>query len=95
MRAKWRYLKADNIIEVYEIPYSTTIEAIIDKVTELIKTGKVKEIADIRDETDLNGLKITMDLKRGADPDRLMQRLFKSTPLLDSQSCLLYTSRCV
>ena len=87
VRAKWRYNKAENLIEVYEIPYSTTSEAIMDKVAELIKVGKVREIADMRDETDLTGLKLTIDLKRGTDPDKLMARLFKSTPLMDSQSC--------
>lgn len=87
VRAKWRYVKAQNLIEIYEIPYSTTSEAIVDKVVELVKLGKVKEIADIRDETDLSGLKLTIDLKRGADPDKLMARLFRLTPLMDSQSC--------
>ncbi len=87
VRSKWRYNKAENLIEVYEIPYSTTTEAIMDKVAELIKAGKVKEIADMRDETDLSGLKLTIDLKRGTDPEKLMQKLFRSTPLLDSQSC--------
>ena len=87
VRSKWRYNKAENLIEVYEIPYSTTSEAIMDKVAELIKAGKVKEIADMRDETDLSGLKLTIDLKRGTDPDKLMQKLFRSPPLLDSQSC--------
>ena len=87
VRSKWRYIKSENLIEVYEIPYSTTTEVIIDKVTELIKGGKLKEIADIRDETDLSGLKLTIDLKRGTDPDKLMQRLFRLTPLMDSQSC--------
>ena len=87
VRAKWRYVKAENLIEVYEIPYTTTAEAIIDKVAELIKTGKVREIADMRDETDLSGLKLTIDLKRGTDPDKLMARLFKATPLMDSFSC--------
>ena len=87
VRSKWRYNKSENLIEVYEIPYSTTTEAIMDKVAELIKLGKVKEIADMRDETDLSGLKLTIDLKRGTDPDKLMQKLFRSTPLLDSQSC--------
>ena len=87
VRSKWRYLKSENLIEVYEIPYSTTSEAIMDKVAELIKTGKVKEIADMRDETDLSGLKLTIDLKRGADPDKLMAKLFRATPLQDSQSC--------
>ncbi len=87
VRSKWRYNKEENLIEVYEIPYSTTTEAIMDKVTELVKAGKIKEIADMRDETDLSGLKLTIDLKRGTDPDKLMAKLFKSTPLLDSQSC--------
>ena len=87
LRAKWRYVKAENLIEIYEIPYSTTVEAILDKVAELVKAGKVKEIADMRDETDLNGLKLTIDLKRGADPDKLMARLFKATPLQDTFSC--------
>ena len=87
VRAKWRYLKKENLIEIFEIPYSTTVEAIMDKVAELIKSGKVKEIADMRDETDLSGLKLTIDLKRGADPDKLMARLFRSTPLQDSYSC--------
>ena len=87
VRAKWNYLKKENLIEITQIPYSTTLEAIMDKVAELIKTGKIKEIADMRDETDLNGLKITIDLKRGADPDKLMARLFKSTPLQDAYSC--------
>ncbi len=87
VRSRWRYVKEENLIEVYEIPYSTTSEAILDKVTELIKLGRVKEIADMRDETDLSGLKLTIDLKRGADPEKLMARLFKLTPLMDSQSC--------
>ena len=87
VRSKWRYLKSENLIEIYEIPYSTTSEAIMDKVAELIKAGKIKEIADMRDETDLSGLKLTIDLKRGTDPDKLMAKLFRSTPLMDSQSC--------
>ena len=87
VRSKWRYDKKENLIEIYEIPYSTTTEAIMDKVAELIKLGKVKEISDMRDETDLSGLKLTIDLKRGTDPEKLMAKLFKSTPLLDSQSC--------
>ena len=87
VRSRWRYVKEENLIEVYEIPYSTTTEAIIDKVTELLKAGKLKEIADMRDETDLSGLKLTIDLKRGADPEKLMAKLFKMTPLMDSQSC--------
>ena len=87
VRAKWRYLKSENLIEVYEIPYSTTSEAIMDKVSELVKAGKIKEIADMRDETDLTGLKLAIDLKRGTDPDKLMTKLFRMTPLMDSQSC--------
>ena len=87
LRAKWRYIKAENLIEVYEIPYSTTSEAIIDKVAELIKAGKIKEISDMRDETDLSGLKLAIDLKRGTDPDKLMAKLFQLTPLQDSFAC--------
>ena len=87
VRARWRYDKASNIIEVYEIPYTTTSEAIIDKVAELVKAGKLKEIADMRDETDLGGLKLAIDLKRGTDPDRIMQRLYKLTTLEDPFSC--------
>ena len=87
LRAKWRYVKEGNLIEIYEIPYSTTSEAIMDKVAELIKAGKIKEIADMRDETDLGGLKLTIDLKRGVDPEKLMQRLYKATPLQDSFAC--------
>ncbi|MCQ5129341.1 DNA topoisomerase (ATP-hydrolyzing) subunit A [Butyricicoccus faecihominis] len=87
VRAKWEYQKKENIIEVTEIPYTTTIEAIIDKVAELAKAGKLREIADIRDETDLSGLKLAIDLKRGTDPDKLMAKLMKMTPLMDSFSC--------
>ena len=87
VRAKWRYDKKENLIEIYEIPYSTSIEAILDKVAELVKAGKVKEINDMRDETDLSGLKLAVDLKRGVDPDKLMQKLFKMTPLQDAVSC--------
>ena len=87
VRAVWEYDKAHNCIDVTEIPYSTTIEAIIGKVTELVKAGKVREINDIRNETDLKGLKITIDLKRGADPDKLMNRLFALTPLEDAFGC--------
>ena len=87
LRAKWRYVKEGNLIEIYEIPYSTTSEAIMDKVAEMIKAGKIKEIADMRDETDLGGLKLTIDLKRGADPEKLMQRLYRATPLQDSFAC--------
>ena len=87
VRAKWQYDKKENLIEVTEIPYTTTIEAIIDKIAELVKTGKVREIADVRDETDLAGLKIAIDLKRGTDPEKLMARLMKLTTLQDSFSC--------
>ena len=87
LRCRWRYLKQENLIEIYEIPYSTTVEAIIDKVAELVRTGKVKEISDMRDETGLDGLTIAIDLKRGTDPDKLMARLFQLTPLQDSFSC--------
>ena len=87
VRAKWQYLKKENIIEVLEIPYTTTVEAIIDKVTELIKSGKIREISDMRDETGKEGLKIAIDLKRGVDPDKLMAKLMKMTTLCDSFSC--------
>ena len=87
LRAKWRYQKEGNLIEIYEIPYSTTAEVIIDKVVELNKAGKIKEIADIRDESDLGGLKLTIDLRRGVDPDKLMQKLFRQTSLQDSFAC--------
>ncbi len=87
LRAKWDYVKVGNLIEITQIPYSTTSEAIMDKVAELIKAGKIKEIADMRDETDLGGLKLTIDLKRGADPEKLMQKLFRLTPLQDSFAC--------
>ena len=87
LRARWRYVKEGNLIEIYEIPYTASTEAIIDKVPELIKAGKIREINDIRDETDLSGLKITIDLKRGVDPDKLMQKLFRLTPLQDSFAC--------
>ncbi|MCM1334690.1 MAG: DNA topoisomerase (ATP-hydrolyzing) subunit A [Bacteroides sp.] len=87
IRAKYAYDKAENCIEVTEIPPTTTVEAIMDKVIELVKLGKVKEISDMRDETDLSGLKLTFDLKKGIDPDRLMQKLFRLTPLQDSFSC--------
>ena len=87
LRAKWRYVKEGNLIEITEIPYSTATEVIMDKVAELIKAGKIREIADMRDETDLGGLKLTIDLKRGVDPDKLMQKLFRMTPLQDSFPC--------
>ena len=87
VRATYNYDKKNNCIEITEIPYSTTIEAIIDKVIELVKQGKVKEIADIRDETDKKGLKITIDLKRGTDAEKLMAKLYRQTPLEDSFGC--------
>ena len=87
VRARWRYVQKENIIEIYEIPYTTTSEAIIDKVAELIKTGKIREINDMRDETDLSGLRLAIDLKRGADPDKLMQKLFRMTTLQDAFPC--------
>ena len=87
VRAKYRYVKDQNLLEIYEIPYSTTVEAILDKVAELIKAGKAKEISDMRDETDLSGLKLAIDLKRGVDPDKLMVKLYKLTPLEDAFAC--------
>lgn len=87
VRSRWRFIPKENIIEIYEIPYTATSEAIIDKVAELIKSGKVKEINDMRDETDLSGLKLAIDLKRGADPEKLMQKLFKLTPLQETFPC--------
>ena len=87
VRARWRYLPSENMIEIYEIPYSTTAEQILDKVAELMKAGKVREISDMRDETDLSGLKLTIDLKRGTDPEKLMLKLCKLTPLTDPFAC--------
>ena len=87
VRARWRYVKEGNLIEIYELPYTASAEAVIDKVSELIKAGRIREINDMRDETDLSGLKLAIDLKRGADPDKLMQKLFRSTPLEDSFPC--------
>ena len=87
LRSKWRYIKEGNLIEITEIPYSTATEVIMDKVAELIKAGKIREISDMRDETDLGGLKLTIDLKRGVDPEKLMQKLFRMTPLQDSFAC--------
>ena len=87
LRAKWHYVKEGNLIEITEIPYTTATEVIMDKVAELIKAGKIREIADMRDETDLGGLKLTIDLKRGVDPDKLMQKLFRMTTLQDSFPC--------
>ena len=80
-------MKEGNLIEIYEIPYSTTAEVIMDKVADLIKAGKIKEIGDMRDESDLGGLKLTIDLRRGVEPEKLMQKLFRLTPLQDSFAC--------
>ncbi|MCX7920652.1 MAG: DNA topoisomerase (ATP-hydrolyzing) subunit A [Clostridia bacterium] len=87
VRGKYRYDKSNNCIEIYEIPYTTTTEAIIDSVIELVKSGKIKDITDVRDETDLSGLKVTLDLRRNTEPEALMNKLFKLTPLQDSFSC--------
>lgn len=87
LRARWRYDKKENLIEIYEIPYTTTAEAVMDKVEELVKTGKLREISDMRDETDLTGLKLTVDLKRGVDPEKLMAKLMRLTPLQDAFAC--------
>ena len=87
VRARWRFDAKERVIEIYEIPYSTTVEAIIDKVAELVKAGKLREVSDMRDETDLNGLKLAIDIKRDVDPEKLMQKLFRMTPLQDSFAC--------
>ena len=87
LRSKWNYDKSANCIEVTQIPYSTTLEAIMEKIVELVKAGKIREISYLRDETDINGLKLTLDLKRGTDPDKLMQKLYRMTPLQDAVSC--------
>ncbi|MCL2081944.1 MAG: DNA topoisomerase (ATP-hydrolyzing) subunit A [Oscillospiraceae bacterium] len=87
VRSRWRHDPAAGVIEVFEIPYSTTAEAIVDSVGKLIKEGKLREISDMRDESDLHGLKLAIDIKRGTDPEKLMQRLFQKTPLMDSFSC--------
>ena len=87
VRARWNYQKKDNLIEITEIPYTTTVEAIMDKITELVKGGKIREISDIRDESDKSGLKLTIDLKRGVNAEKLMAKLMKLTPLCDSFSC--------
>ena len=87
VRARYSAVPGQNMIEITQIPPTTTVEAIMDKIAELVKSGKLKEISDMRDETDLNGLKLTLDLKRGVDPDKLMAKLFKATPLEDSFSC--------
>lgn len=87
LRARWRYDKSANCIDILQIPYSTTIELIMKKLTALIKEGKLKEITDFRDEIDVNGFRLTLDLRRGTDPDKLMAKLFKCTPLEDSFDC--------
>ena len=87
LRSKYRHDKKNSVIEIFEIPYTTTAEAIIDKIIDLIKAGKIKEITDLRDETDKNGLKITLDIKKSTDVPKLMSKLFKMTPLEDSFSC--------
>lgn len=87
VRAKYNYDPENSCIEIYEIPYTTTVEAIIDSVVDLVKSGKVKDITDVRDETDLDGLKIALDIRKNADPDGLMNRLYKFTSLEDSFGC--------
>ena len=87
VRAKYQYQKEGNMLEITQIPPTTTVEAIMDKIADLVKTGKIKEVSYMRDETDLNGLKLAIDLKRGQDPEKVMQKLFKMTPLEDSFSC--------
>jgi len=87
IRAKYRYDKKNSCIEIYEIPYTTSSEAIIEAIASIIKSGKIKDIVDVRDETDLEGLKITVDIKRNSDPDEIMNKLFKLTPLQDSFGC--------
>ena len=87
IRSKYNYDKSANCLEITQIPYTTTIEAIIDKIVDLVKQGKMREVSYIRDETDIDGLKIAIDLKRGVDPDKLMQKLYRLTPLQDSYPC--------
>ncbi len=87
LRARYRYDPSENCIDILQIPYSTSIEDIMDKISDLIKNGKIKEISDVRDAIDLNGFKLTLDLRRGTDPDRLMAKLYKLTPLEDNFSC--------
>lgn len=87
VRAKYKYDKQNSCIEIYEIPYTTTSEAIIDDIIELVKSGRIKDIVDVRDETDLDGLKITIDIRKSADPDSIMNKLFKLTTLQDTFSC--------
>lgn len=87
IRGRYRYDSANNCIEIYEIPYSTTTEAIIEAIIGLVKDGKIRDITDVRDETDLSGLRITVDIKKNTDPEALINKLFKLTPLQDSFSC--------
>ena len=87
IRSRYKYDKEENCIDILQIPYSTSLEAILDSIAALVKEGKIKEITDFRDEIDLNGFKLTLDLRRGTDPDKLMSRLFKLTPLEDSFKC--------
>ena len=87
VRAKYKYDKENSCVEIFEIPYTTTVEAIMDQIIDLIKGGKIKEITDVRDETDLNGLKLTLDIRKSTDPDALMNKLYKLTPLQDSFNC--------
>lgn len=87
VRAKYKYDKGNNCIEIHEIPYTTTVEAIMDQIIDLVKGGKIKEITDVRDETDLSGLKLTLDIRKNTDPDALMNKLYKFTPLQDSFNC--------
>ena len=90
LRAKYQFDKASRTLEITEIPATTTVEAIIEKIIALVKAGKIKEVSYLRDETDINGLKIGIDVKKGVDPDKLMQKLYKLTPLQDSYSCNFY-----
>ena len=87
IRSKYSYDKSANCLEITQIPYTTTIEAIVDKIVELVKQGKIREVSYIRDETDIDGLKIAIDLKKGTDPEKLMQKLYRMTPLQDSYPC--------
>ncbi len=87
LRARYTYDKDQNCIDVTQIPYSTSIEAIMDKISDCVKSGKIKDVTDVRDEIDLSGFKLTIDLRRGTDPDKLMTKLYKLTPLEDSFDC--------
>ena len=87
IRSRYNYDKSQNCIDIIQIPYSTSIELILNKISDMVKEGKLKDVTDFRDEIDLSGFKLTLDLRRGVDPDKLMQKLFKSTPLEDSFKC--------